>query len=333
MTNFRDAILSGTKAAAKLHREFHHADAVKALGGGVDVFGATINLGAVLIFRPLEGLLGACIPGQNPGVMISTQRALRIQRFTGAHELGHVVMRHELKIDGEEILARAPSQGGYDLQEIEADAFAAEFLMPKWVFQAHARRQGWNKESMEDPCVVYQMALRIGASYDATCRALNRHSIIDGSTREKLLRVERKRIKKSLLGDVAVENWHRDVWLLTERDEGTVIEGQPEDCFVLRLRERSSAGYVWNFKSLQEAGFAILRDTRDIPSPETAIGGVVSRLLTLRRDEPDLGELSVEQRRPWLKTGAPLSKFQLKYDLLGKEIGMPRAVRRQLTAA
>ena len=75
---------------------------VEASAGSIDVFGAIIALETPLIFRPLQGLLGACIPG--PGIIISTERPLPIQRFTGAHELGHVVLGHDISLDGEEIL-------------------------------------------------------------------------------------------------------------------------------------------------------------------------------------------------------------------------------------
>ena len=84
--------------------------------------------GALLLFRPLRGLLGAYL-GQpsfpRAGIIVSTQRDLHVQRFTAAHELGHMVMGHEPSLDGEEIgLWRGESSNP---QEVEADAFASEF--------------------------------------------------------------------------------------------------------------------------------------------------------------------------------------------------------------
>jgi hypothetical protein len=104
----RDAILEGAQAAARLHDQLGTRQAVEASAGSVDVFGAILSVGAALLFRPLDGLLGFCIRGPSvPGVVISTQRPLRIQRFTGAHELGHVVLNHTESLDGPEILARS----------------------------------------------------------------------------------------------------------------------------------------------------------------------------------------------------------------------------------
>jgi predicted secreted protein len=256
---------------------------------------------------------------------------LRIQRFTGAHELGHVVLGHVLSLDGPEILGRAP--GGWADIEVAADSFASMFLLPKWLLQTHARRQGWNLESMSDPHAVYQLSLRVGASYQATCIALERHGIIDARIREKLVAKERRQIKAELLDLLRLENYYADVWSITERDEGLIIEGQPEDLFVLRLPEQAGAGYLWNLNGLVEAGFAILRDEREIPRPDEVIGGPVTRALTARHGEPSSGALTIELRRPWETTELPASVLHLNYELFGKEIGMPRAARQQLTAA
>jgi len=330
----REAILEGAQSAARLHEQLNVRAQVEARAGSVDVFGAILALNTPLIFRPLQGLLGACLPG--PGIVISTERPLPIQRFTGAHELGHVALGHDLSLDGEEILTRIGHNSGQtripDL-EIAADSFASTFLLPKWLLQMHARRQGWNRASMGDPHCVYQLSLRVGASYQATCVALERHDIIDATTREALLAKPRRAIKAELLDGVVVENFFPDVWLLTERDEGSTIEGQPDDVFVLRLKEQGGAGYLWTTTGLVESGFGILRDRREIPPPDEVIGRPVTRALTARRTEPAKGSFALELRRPWLKTGMPLAALRVAYDLQGKEIGMPRASRRHLRLA
>jgi len=193
--------------------------------------------------------------------VVSTQRPLRIQRFTGAHELGHVVLNHTASLDGPEILER----GGLSNElEIAANSFASEFLLPKWLLQMHARRHGWNRSSMEQPHAVYQLSLRAAASYEATCVALERHGIIDSVARKRLLDTRRRDLKVELLNGFEVENYHPDVWLLTEADQGVTIEGQPNDLFVLRLTEHGGAGYLWNIAGLAEAGFV---KSHPIPTP------------------------------------------------------------------
>lgn len=327
----RDAILEGAQAAARLHETLGTRQAVERAGGGIDVFGALLASDAALLFRPLEGLLGFCIKGPDvSGVVVSTQRPLRIQRFTGAHELGHVVLGHTLSLDGEEILGRGALR---DEKEIAADSFASSFLIPKWLLQIHAKRQGWNRASMSDPRIVYQLALRVGASYEATCVALERNNIIDAHTRVALVAKPRRAIKTDLLEGFAVDNFHPDVWLLTECDQGLSLEGQPDDIFILKLEEHGGSGYLWDTKALTQSGFAILRDERAIPDPENEIGSLSERALIVRGNEPASGAIELEQRRPWQNSGEPLNRFGFSFDLFGKEVGIPRLARRQMMAA
>jgi predicted secreted protein len=328
----RDAILEGAQAAARIHDQLEIRRTVEASGGAIDVFGALLALDVALLFRPLDGLLGACLPGPTPGVIISTQRSLSVQRFTAAHELGHVALGHKVSLDGDEILDRSQT-GSQDESEFAADSFAATFLLPKWLLQLHARRQGWNKASMTDPLSVYQLSLRAGASYEATCIALERHAIIDHKARDALVAKPRRNIKAQLLDGFEVQDFRRDVWLLTERDEGLTLEGAPDDLFVLKLTENGGAGYLWTTVGLVEAGFAILRDHRRIPPPETAIGGPVMRELTAQINGPTSGNFELELKRPWQGSGPAIASLHVTYDLFGKEVGMPRAARRSLTRA
>ena len=103
--------------------------------------------------------------------MVTTQRQLSIQRFTAAHELGHFYLEHKPSLDDENVLRRSPFQnrGLPDLQELEANTFAAAFLMPRWLVMQHCRQHKWTAADLLDPDNVYQLALRLGTSYKATC--------------------------------------------------------------------------------------------------------------------------------------------------------------------
>jgi hypothetical protein len=148
MIDNRDAILNGTKAAHTLHRDLGVQEQLEHAGGGrVNVFGAIEKLGATLMFQDLDKLLGAYLPTDEPGILITTQRGLPVQRFTAAHELGHLYMRHEPSFDDEGILRRAPfsSSSTIGQQEREADAFASMFLVPKWLLALVVQKQKWSE--------------------------------------------------------------------------------------------------------------------------------------------------------------------------------------------
>ena len=89
-TNYASAVRNGSMAAARLHLAARHAGKRMAThGGGVDVFAAGLAINLPLLLRPLKVLLGAYLPHPIPGVLVTTERPLSIQRFTAAHEVGH----------------------------------------------------------------------------------------------------------------------------------------------------------------------------------------------------------------------------------------------------
>jgi Zn-dependent peptidase ImmA (M78 family) len=320
MVDSRTAILTGAKAAHTLHRDLGIKEQIERSGGGrVDVFGAIAKLGATLMFQPLDKLLGAYIPGEEDGVLITTKRPLPVQRFTGAHELGHLYMRHEPSVDDDNILRRAPfsTNGRLSRQEREADAFASMFLTPAWLLALNFERQGWRARNLVEPANVYQASLRFGTSYRATCHALERHKVINRSESERLIAIEPKEIKQQYLEGYEPPDWRSDVWLLTERDQGMLIEGGRNDLFVVRLRENSGAGYLWNFDQLRDAGFALVDDDRETDNPD-AIGGVLTRKVTARSEDRVQGEVILQEARPWM-ADTPLHELSLRYDLRGPE--------------
>ena len=152
----------------------------------------------------------------------------------------------------------------------------------------------------------------MGASYEATCIALRNYDAVDSSV---LHSVQPKKIKQALVPDYHPEHWHRDIWSLSERDEGAVIEGQPDDLFLFRLNEKSGAGYLWDITELKKSGFVIVHDSRDINGQSEAIGGSVQRVITAQSESPATGEVLLALRRPWQKSGDAAEKLHLKYSI------------------
>ncbi len=319
MAERRDAILKAIKAAHKLHLDLGvRARLERSNGGRVDVFGAIGELGATLMFQPLDKLLGAYVPAEEPGILITTKRPLSIQRFTAAHELGHLYMNHQSSLDDQGILGRAPFSPakGLALQELEADAFASMFLAPAWLVALIVRRQGWAPERLADPATAYQLSLRLGTSYAATCHVLERHKAIKREQLKHLLSVEPKAIKRALLHGHEPPDWRSDVWLLTDRDEGLVVEGGRHDLFVVQLPENSSAGYLWNFDALKAEGFALVAD--DHEGDTARAGAMVTRKITAQASGRVSRAVTFREQRPWMPEEA-LKEFHLQYELRGPE--------------
>src|SRR6266571_5624987 len=95
MTSRREELLRATREAARVLDNFPVGDR-----SSFDIVGAVTALDIPLIFRPLKKLWGATISvGNEKGVLITTVLDLHVQRFTLAHELGHVLLGHQLSLD------------------------------------------------------------------------------------------------------------------------------------------------------------------------------------------------------------------------------------------
>lgn len=317
----RDEILRAIAEANRLHAKHDSQARAESGEGRVDVFGMLFDRDIPVMFRPLKNLLGAYIDTPDQGVMVTTKRPLPVQRFTGAHELGHAALGHEASFDDEEILERpifAADTNG-DPREDQANTFAAELLTPQWLIVHHMRRQGWRRDSFNDPVAAYQLALRMGSSYSATCYALAECGAINRSARDRLLQVKPKAIKQSLVRNHTPEHWRGDVWLVTERDNGMVLEGSRSDLVVLRFREHAGSGYVWQFGDLADAGLAVVEDGRTSEASNQHVGGIVFRTVVIEA-QPQVragGHINPREVRPWQPQGRPLHTFNLDVDLSG----------------
>jgi Zn-dependent peptidase ImmA (M78 family) len=88
------------------------------------------TLGFELFYDAWEGSGGASYRSARSKkfvIVINDSRSLTHQRFSGAHEVGHLVLKHEVfsLMDDRHPMRKST-------EESEADHFAAELLMPKF---------------------------------------------------------------------------------------------------------------------------------------------------------------------------------------------------------
>src|SRR5260221_10650307 len=199
MPSRRDAVLDGVLEATRLHETLETQQNLDLFGGRIDVFHSILTHGAELLFRKLEGLLGVYLPAPRPGILVTTERSLAIQRYTAAHELGHFAMGHRGSIDADEILNRSPfGSPQYDPTEIAADAFAAAFLIPDWLVEYHAAKQRWTVADLINPNTAYQLSLPLRTSYESTFPTLPAHQMITSTVFSALLAVPPHKNKQQI---------------------------------------------------------------------------------------------------------------------------------------
>lgn len=327
------ARLEAVAAAKRIHRDLELQRRVTSSAGLIDVFETIGELNIPLVFKPLTSALGLCLPAPLRGIMVTTRRGLHIQRFTAAHELGHVVLEHRGSVD-REILERGPlaPSGGRDVQEVAADAFAAEFLLPRWLYRHHIQSQGWTVNGhLRNPDIVYQLSLRMGASYEATCWGLVGHQILPQGEVNALLDVTVAQLKSRLGGEFKPGNSWADVWRLTGKDTGAQLVGNPDDLLRIELEEAAGSGHQWHIEALREAGYLVLSDESDFSRDPLLYGASAVRTLIARPPPSGVGAVTLRESQPWTSGTAGDPTFSVALALQGPEPGgLSRADRRRL---
>jgi Zn-dependent peptidase ImmA (M78 family)/predicted secreted protein len=209
----------------------------------IDPFAAINQLELELLFQPLRDLLGVIIPGDNPGVLINSDRPASVQRFTAAHEIGHWYLDQDaLAIDGHDEVEGNPRSP----RERNAQVFAANFLMPLELLFPTAARHGIRKGSGATPTAVYELARDMHVSYLAAVQQLSNCSLISGSQRSQLSQAKPSTAKQALTHGRKPANPRGDVWLLDDAADGPVdIDVFVGDEIVVALHENPSTGYRW----------------------------------------------------------------------------------------
>ncbi len=325
--SIREAVLRGVRGAAELHEFLGLRQKLKDSAEGVDIFDVIHELDLCLICKPLDGLLGVYLSGEYNGIMVTTKRRLPIQRFTAAHELGHHHLGHGDSYDDEGQISLARSKNEIcPLQEIEAEAFAAEFLLPKWLVVEIAKGQGWGASDLKNPDIAYQLSLRLGTSYESTKIALENHRFLRTAAEVELLnKFEPRDLKRKLLRGLEAESWS-DTFYLNKRDSGKHLHASPNDTVILDLPENSAGGYHWVIESGAD-NIQVLEDQNQEPefgSGEMKFGSVSNRRLAFRGE--DYIELKLKEVRKW-ETKEPINIFEVSIDFYGKEEGFPRVAR------
>ena len=320
----RNAVLEGAARATEVHEELSLRSHLGDGRGPIDIFRVIMEMEIDFLFRPLDKLLGAFLPEPLGGILVTTQRDLHVQRFTAAHELGHFLMNHEASLDDESLIGFAPrGQSHGDLQEVAADAFASEFLMPRWLVAAHVRRQEWTTDALKTPAIIYQLSLRLGVSYKAMCWALAGHQAIRHVDAQRLADIPPKTAKLGALRGPFLSNSWANVWTLTSYDSGLTIIGTADDVIQIELQERACAGLTWNVEeAATDQGFELLDDEQ---RAEDGIGGFGIRRFAIKGSGK--GKLRLNESGRWGSRSELCKTFEVHYCLEGRESGFPRVCR------
>jgi len=302
LTPYQRATREGIRAAQHEHQRLGTD-----LHRRVEIFDVIEDERIWLLFTRLQNLFGAYKRYDDAaGIVINSQHPPTLQRFTAAHEYGHHVLGHTASADDEGRIMRRPQ----DLQEVAAQAFAGEFLMPLQLVNYTFRTMGFSGKPLSlTPRQVYEFALELGVSYGAAVTQLVGQHIIGVSTGQRLRKQSPLALKTAISGAKPSNSW-ADVWILDESQEGRALTPRLRDEIHVSLEENPTTGYVWTLADDASAALSLVMDEYEEQSSDDVIGGGGRRHLHFRVTHPGNARIRLEKRRPWQQAATAVSTFE-----------------------
>ena len=99
------------------------------------------DLGIDVLFAKFDNpqISGFCYPQKN-AIYVSSEESPRRQTFTIAHELGHKMLHEDwAKTNEYQVLYRDTTKMTQDWREVEANTFAANLLVPKFMLDEYRK--------------------------------------------------------------------------------------------------------------------------------------------------------------------------------------------------
>ncbi|POR68676.1 ImmA/IrrE family metallo-endopeptidase [Pseudomonas syringae] len=331
---FRDVVLRAAQRAVEVIDESGAMARIEQHGyTRIDPFQIAADSGVMVMLRPMQKLLGAFLGDESPGILVNVDRPAGLVHMTCAHELGHFFMGHGSSAD-EKIYYGSHAA----LVEQEADQFGYNLLVPRKLIVKIMQRKQWTKQALFRPDVLYQLALRMGVSYEAAAWSLSRHNVMSPDQVQKMLRTKPAMIKKALLGERLVDA-RKEVWLLDNDDRTSVLEPRPDDQLVVRLPSRAASGYLWEADSVEELkaqGFQLEPLTvPSTPSVEESLVFGAPRMMDYiltggRTSLTSPVSVQLSERAPWDSSSPAIGTFRSSAKFEPLSLGLTPHSRKQL---
>lgn len=215
----------------------------------IDVFKIVQDEGIWLVSKPLgAGLYGFYLrEGDATGIVVNANHPESLQRYTAAHELGHHVLGHKSHLDDRDDV-RGPIEKAR-ANELAAQVFAGNLLMPLQAVNRALRRQGVARQAGPTAAQAYMLARDLDVSFSAAVWQLVNLGRLSHQAADNYVRAGAAAIKRELRSGGHPEGNNRaDLLLLDQRSNGLAAACRIGDELRLRLPENPSTGYQWRLR-------------------------------------------------------------------------------------
>lgn len=154
--------------------------------------------GVEVMFQSFPSMEGMYSNYPSPIIIVGSERPAGRQAYNCAHELGHHVFNHGVRIDE---LIDNKNRNKINPEEFLANCFAGFLLMPKVAIEHAFRTRDWDFVSLT-PRQIYTVAGNFGVGYTTLIHHMMVSlKILKSSSGEKLLKVQPKQIREEVTGE------------------------------------------------------------------------------------------------------------------------------------
>ena len=164
--------------------EVRAAELLKQLGVGgppVPVDHIAAATGAHLTYETLDGEVSGLLyrDEERKVIGVNSRHAPVRQRFTIAHEIGHLLMHEGRPVFIDRLVRVNARDGSTSQEEVEANAFAAELLMPRILLQGEVNSILGQGRSVGPDELVRELATKFQVSSEAMGYRLANLGVLD----------------------------------------------------------------------------------------------------------------------------------------------------------
>lgn len=161
------------------------------------IYGLCDQLNVRVKFVDISSMEGMYCKEEKPQILLSALRPFPRRTFTCAHELGHYIFGHGLRVD--ELIEDSEISKAFNPDEFLVNSFAGFLLMPTLGVRKAFVDRGWNF-TCATPIQIFTIACNFGVGYETLINHMTYAlKMIDRTQAASLLKVKPKTIRQQIL--------------------------------------------------------------------------------------------------------------------------------------
>ena len=161
------------------------------------IYGLCDQLNVKVRFVDISSMEGIYYKEEKPLIFLSALRPFPRRAFTCAHELGHHIFGHGLRVD--ELIEDSEKSKDFNPDEFLVNCFAGFLLMPTLGVRKTFVDRGWNV-ACATPIQIFTIACNFGVGYETLINHMTYAlKMLDSTQASSLIKVKPKTIRQQIL--------------------------------------------------------------------------------------------------------------------------------------